>query len=84
MGFAFPVGMACFGDASKAWFWALNGVNGVLAGVLSLALAMQIGFDGVLFAGMGGYLLAWVLWRSAIRLDRRASVGRESGAARPA
>jgi hypothetical protein len=63
MGFAFPVGISCFGDEGKAWFWAMNGVSGVLAGVASLALAMTLGFQGVLWVGTIGYLAAWILLR---------------------
>jgi spermidine synthase len=63
MGFAFPSGMTRFGDADKAWFWAVNGATGVLASVGSLALAMTIGFQRVVFAGAVCYLLAAILLR---------------------
>jgi hypothetical protein len=58
MGFAFPLGMERFGEERKAWFWALNGATGVLAGVASLALAMTIGYANVLALGLAAYLLA--------------------------
>jgi hypothetical protein len=61
MGLFFPTGMVRFGDASRPWFWALNGAAGVLASVLSLALAMEIGFLRVGLAGAGVYMLAWLL-----------------------
>lgn len=35
----------------------------VLAGVISLALAMVIGFQGVAWIGVGGYVLAGLLLR---------------------
>ena len=70
MGFAFPLGMADFGEDAKGWYWALNGVSGVLAGVLSLALAIQIGFEGVLWLGTAGYLAAWLLLRWTPRWSR--------------
>ncbi len=63
MGFAFPVGMSRFGETAKGWYWALNGVSGVLAGALSLAMAMTLGFQGVLWIGTAGYVAAWVLLR---------------------
>ena len=72
MGCAFPVGITLFGDEAKAWFWAMNGVSGVLAGVASLALAMTLGFQGVLWVGTAGYLAAWVLLRSTRSLSGRA------------
>jgi hypothetical protein len=58
MGFAFPLGMTRFGEDRKPWFWAINGVTGVLAGVASLALAMAIGYTAVLGLGTAAYLLA--------------------------
>jgi spermidine synthase len=62
MGFGFATGVARFGDEHKAWFWAVNGAAGVLASVGSLALAMSIGFSGVVWVGAGCYLAAaWLL-----------------------
>jgi hypothetical protein len=58
MGFAFPTGMIYFGDRSKAWFWAINGAMGVFASISSLALAMVVGFNTVVFVGVGAYLVA--------------------------
>jgi hypothetical protein len=63
LGHWFPRGMVRFGDTSKAWFWAVNGACGVLAGVVSLALAMAIGFQGVAWIGIGLYLVAGLLFQ---------------------
>lgn len=63
MGFAFPVGMRWFGDPDKAWFWAMNGVTSVAGSVLSLGLAMVVGFSNVVLAGVAAYLAAWLLLR---------------------
>jgi hypothetical protein len=63
MGFAFPTGMARFGDADKPWFWAVNGATGVLASVGSLGLAMMIGFSKVVLIGAVLYLAAALLLR---------------------
>jgi hypothetical protein len=63
LGHFFPLGMVRFGDDDKPWFWALNGACSVLAGVISLALAMVIGFQGVAWIGVGGYVLAGLLLR---------------------
>ena len=63
MGFPFPVGMLRFGDANKAWFWAINGVFGVLASAVSLAIAMLSGFSSAVAAGLVGYLIAAALIR---------------------
>ena len=63
MGLCFPLGMIRFGDENKAWFWALNGAAGVLASVISLALAMHVGFQTVGYLGVGAYALAWLAIR---------------------
>jgi hypothetical protein len=67
MGFAFPIGMQAFGEANKAWFWALNGAASVLASVASLALAMEFGYLRVGYLGAGLYLPAWLLLRQRDR-----------------
>jgi hypothetical protein len=64
MGFAFPAGMLRFGDADKAWYWAMNGVAGVTASVLALALCMALGLERTAFVGVLAYVVAWLLWRS--------------------
>ena len=60
LGTFFPLGMMRFGDTNKPWYWAINGVFGVVASVMSLALSMEFGF---LFVGQLSafiYLLAWL------------------------
>jgi len=61
MGFPFPAGMLRFGDANKAWYWAVNGALGVLASASSLALAMMAGFSRVLACGLVAYAGAAIL-----------------------
>lgn len=68
LGHFFPLGMARFHDDNKAWFWAVNGACGVLAGACSLALAMAIGFQAVAWIGVAGYVVAGLLFASG---DRR-------------
>ena len=63
LGHFFPLGMLRFGDEAKAWFWALNGACGVLAGVSSLALAMAFGFEAVAWGGVLAYAIAGLLLR---------------------
>lgn len=58
MGFAFPIGMMKFGDANRAWLWAVNGAASVLASVSTLALAMAFGFARVLWLGVLAYVIA--------------------------
>lgn len=62
MGFAFPLGMVRFGDAAKAWFWALNGAFSVLGSVSSLALAMLVGHTAVAWIGAACYVAAVALF----------------------
>jgi hypothetical protein len=58
LGFAFPVGMIRFPDASRAWFWALNGAAGVLTGVLAVALAPYTGLTAIIALGGACYVAA--------------------------
>jgi hypothetical protein len=58
-GLFFPLGMLRYGDALKPWFWAVNGVFGVLAGVFSLALSMEFGFRLVSLLAVAAYGVAW-------------------------
>ncbi|MCZ6767863.1 MAG: hypothetical protein O7D93_01295 [Acidobacteria bacterium] len=66
MGFAFPVGMTLFGEGNKPWFWAVNGVCGVLGSVSSIVLAMTVGLANVLLLGTGCYLVAILVFRRAV------------------
>jgi spermidine synthase len=61
LGSAFPVGMTSFGGERRAWFWAINGAAGVVAGVVSLALAMDLGYFRVATLGAAAYGVAWML-----------------------
>jgi hypothetical protein len=58
LGLALPVGFMQFEERSKPWFWAINGAAGVLAGALSMALAISFGFLATSLLGAGCYLLA--------------------------
>jgi hypothetical protein len=59
--------MVHFGEPNKAWFWAINGAAGVMACVVSLALAMEVGFTLVAAIGGAAYAVAWVLLRHPVR-----------------
>ncbi len=63
LGCFFPLGMVRFGEPHKAWFWAVNGAASVVASVVSLALAMELGFCRVADLGVGLYVVAWLLFR---------------------
>jgi len=63
LGSALPIGFIQYGEARKAWFWAVNGAASVLASAGSLALAMSFGFSLTALAGSGCYAVAAVLLR---------------------
>ena len=65
LGLAFPLGMFSFGEPARAWHWAINGAASVLGSVLSLVLAMQVGFTAVTWLGVAGYLVALLALRRA-------------------
>jgi hypothetical protein len=58
-GLFFPLGMLRFGDRAKPWYWAINGMFGVVASVMSLALSMEFGYTVVGLFGALGYVVAW-------------------------
>jgi spermidine synthase len=61
MGWPFPLGLR---EVSRRrprlapWAWGVNGCASVMGAVLGKVLAMDLGFRGVLAAGLGLYLLA--------------------------
>jgi hypothetical protein len=67
MGAPFPLGMMLAGSPDRdpagvrAWYWAMNGMAGVLATVLALVSAMTIGFVGTVALGAAAYALAGLL-----------------------
>lgn len=69
-----PFGMSHFGDANRAWYWALNGVAGVFAAAFSIALALAFGFSVVFIVGIAAYAAAFLCTgkHHAIHSDRRA------------
>jgi len=80
MGCCFPLGMLRFGEANKAWFWALNGAAGVFASVFSLALCMELGFSRVAGVGAVLYAAVWLLLRGK---SATQTATRDSGATEP-
>jgi hypothetical protein len=58
LGLPFPLGMSCFDDGDRSWYWAVNGATSVLASVLAIVVALVAGFSTVLGAALVCYLLA--------------------------
>ena len=50
-----------------AWAWGVNGVTSVLASILAIVVAMQVGFTAVVCIAAAIYLLAMVAYRSHAR-----------------
>jgi hypothetical protein len=68
MGIPFPMGMRLLGRKSPGlipWAWAINGCFSVLAPVVATMLALEFGFDTVLFLGALMYLAAFGIIKKA-------------------
>ncbi len=66
MGIPFPAGIRLIGQINEAlipWAWAINGCFSVLAPIMTIMLAMALGFKTVLWLGAAAYLLAFVSLR---------------------
>jgi hypothetical protein len=63
MGIPFPLGIRNLGTRVPdmiPWAWATNGCLSVLAPMVTIMLAMAVGFNAVLWIGAGAYLLAFL------------------------
>ncbi|HBO85110.1 MAG TPA: hypothetical protein DD641_09155 [Deltaproteobacteria bacterium] len=62
MGIPFPLGIKSLGAGNHSlipWAWAVNGCFSVLAPILTIMLAIVIGFKAVLWMGGISYVLAF-------------------------
>ena len=63
MGIPFPTGLKILGESDESlipWAWAINGSISVLAPILSIMLAMIVGFKIVLWIGALTYVMAFI------------------------
>ncbi|MFH0932860.1 MAG: hypothetical protein V1832_00900 [Nitrospirota bacterium] len=63
MGIPFPTGLKILSEENKSlipWAWAINGCFSVLSPILTIMLAMAIGFKMVLWLGALAYVLAFI------------------------
>jgi hypothetical protein len=63
MGIPFPMGIKNLGENTPElipWAWAVNGCASVLAPILTIMLAMAVGFQAVMWMGAGAYFLAFL------------------------
>ena len=66
MGMPFPWGLRWLTPRLTTWAWAINGCASVIASVLAALLALQWGFDLVMWLGVLSYALALAIaWRPA-------------------
>jgi len=76
MGMPFPLGirwLSARNPAIVAWMWGINGTASVLGSVLSVILALNLGFRITLLIGAGCYLVAATL--AATRLSESKGAG---------
>jgi len=68
MGIPFPLGIRNLGTRAPymiPWAWATNGCLSVLAPMVTIMLAMSVGFKAVLWIGAGAYVLAFLTFPAA-------------------
>jgi predicted membrane-bound spermidine synthase len=72
MGMPFPIGMRLLGFRYKElipFCWSLNGVFSVLGSILSLILAMNIGFTKTIFVAITFYFVAYIVSFSFVKVS---------------
>jgi hypothetical protein len=70
MGIPFPTGLKILSEENKSlipWAWAINGCFSVLSPILTIMLAMAIGFKMVLWLGALAYVMAFITLRSFLK-----------------
>jgi len=70
MGIPFPTGLKILGERNESlipWAWAINGCFSVLAPILTIMLAMVIGFKMVLWLGALSYMMAFITLQNFLR-----------------
>jgi hypothetical protein len=75
MGIPFPLGIRNLGTRAPdmiPWAWATNGCLSVLAPMVTIMLAMAVGFNAVLWIGAGAYVLAFLTFPAPSSVPRRS------------
>lgn len=68
MGIPFPLGMRNLGRKAPdliPWAWAVNGCTSVLAPIMTVMLAITVGFQAVMWTAAAAYLLAFFAFPAA-------------------
>jgi MFS family permease len=67
MGFPFPLGIRLLREMSMEnripWMWGINGICSVLGSVMTIAIAISLGFTEALLAGTICYFLVFLVFR---------------------
>ena len=69
MGMPFPLGLARLSRSAPAfvpWAWGLNGCASVVAAILALLLAIEVGLRATLVIALALYVFAAWVWRSPL------------------
>jgi hypothetical protein len=75
MGIPFPMGISKLGERTPElipWAWAVNGCMSVLAPVLTIMLAMSLGFQVVMWIGAAAYFFAFFTCPISSSVPRRS------------
>jgi hypothetical protein len=67
MGIPFPTGLKILGERNELlipWAWAINGCLSVLAPIMTIMLAMAMGFKVVLWLGAVAYIIAFIVLKN--------------------
>lgn len=69
MGFPFPLAIRSLKDRQLdhhiPWMWGINGTSSVLGSAATITIAMTFGFTQVLLAGVGSYIIVFLILRIA-------------------
>jgi hypothetical protein len=66
MGIPFPMGMRALGRNHAElipWAWVVNGCFSVIAPIVTVMIALQAGFQTVLWSGSLAYVIAFLSFR---------------------
>jgi hypothetical protein len=67
MGFPFPLGVRLLGEMGMEnripWMWGINGICSVLGSVMTIMIAISLGFTEALLIGASCYLLIFLVFR---------------------
>ncbi len=74
MGFPFPLGLRLLSELKREdfipWAWGINGIASVVGSVITIVIAMSLGFTEAIFAGAGLYFLLFLMFQIAGRTVR--------------